>query len=85
MAGSDSRASYIISYDHLGHLGVSSKFHSKILVADAKTVLSFLPCQDAARSAPQVAPALLRKAGVHEKDVPNYTRALAHCHCLLGE
>ena len=29
--------------------------------------------------------ALLRKAGVHEKDVPNYTRALAHCHCLLGE
>ena len=29
--------------------------------------------------------ALLRKAGVHENDVPNYTRALAHCHCLLGE
>jgi hypothetical protein len=28
---------------------------------------------------------LMRKAGVAEKDVANYTRAVAHCHCLLGE
>jgi len=28
---------------------------------------------------------LMRKAGVQEKDLPSYTRALSHCHCLLGE
>jgi len=28
---------------------------------------------------------IMRKAGVAEKDIANYTRAVAHCHCLLGE
>ena len=27
---------------------------------------------------------LLSKAGMGEKDLPNYSRALSHCYCLLG-
>ena len=28
--------------------------------------------------------ALLRRAGVDECELPNYTRSLSHCYCLLG-